>query len=272
MKVNEIKLFENPEFGNVRTLETDDGKVMFCGTDIAKALGYSNQHDALIKHCKKDGVAICEVIDNMGRKQNAKFISEGNVYRLITHSKLPDAERFEKWVFDEVLPEIRKTGSYSLNKPLDSYMIDDPIERAKRWIEEQQEKQRLALEVQEMKPKAGYFDTVLNTPDLLSTTSIAKEYGQSAQWLNGWLYRNGVQYPQGKTWVLYQKYAGEGYTGTKTSTHSDVSGEMHSSVHTYWTQKGKKFIYDLLKKSGILPQSESENCCIQIPLFAGTEA
>ena len=270
--MDELKLFESPEFGSVRTLETDDGKVMFCGTDIAKALGYNNAPDAIQKHCRKDGIAKCDSVDSKGRKNTLTFINEGNVYRLITHSKLPKAEAFEKWVFEEVLPEIRKTGSYSLNKPLDSYMIDDPIERAKRWIEEQQEKQRLALEVQEMKPKAGYFDAVLNTPDLISTTSIAKEYGQSAQWLNGWLYRNGIQYPQGKTWVLYQKYAGEGYTGTKTSTHSNASGEMHSSVHTYWTQKGKKFIYDLLKKDGILPQSESESCCIQIPLFAGTEA
>lgn len=267
--MDELKLFENPEFGNVRTLETNDGKVLFCGADIANALGYSNTRKALADHCK--GVTKCDTLTK-GGKQSLSFIPEGDVYRLIAHSKLPKAEAFEKWVFEEVLPEIRKTGSYSLNKPLDSYMIDDPIERAKRWIEEQQEKQRLALEVQEMKPKAGYFDAVLNTPDLISTTSIAKEYGQSAQWLNGWLYRNGIQYPQGKTWVLYQKYAGEGYTGTKTSTHSNASGEMHSSVHTYWTQKGKKFIYDLLKKDGILPQSESESCCIQIPLFAGTEA
>ena len=110
--MNELKLFENPEFGNVRTIETNDGNVMFCGTDIAKALGYNNAPDAIQKHCRKDGIAKCDSVDSRGRKNTLTFINEGNVYRLITHSKLPNAERFEKWVFEEVLPSIRKHGAY----------------------------------------------------------------------------------------------------------------------------------------------------------------
>ena len=179
--MNELKLFESPDFGGVRTLETEAGKVLFCGSDVAKALGYSNPHDALIKHCKKDGVANCEVIDSMGRTQSAKFITEGNVYRLIAHSKLPNAERFEKWVFDEVLPTIRKTGGYSAEKP-DSFMIEDPIERAQRWIEEQKEKKLLTAQVSAltvdneiMRPKAEYFDDLVDRKLLTNFRDTAKE-------------------------------------------------------------------------------------------------
>lgn len=110
--MNEMQIFNSAEFGTVRTLETTDGKVLLCGKDIAEALGYTNPQKAIRDHCKEDGVTICSVIDSMGRNQEAKFITEGNVYRLITHSKLPNAERFESWVFDEVLPTIRKNGGY----------------------------------------------------------------------------------------------------------------------------------------------------------------
>lgn len=109
--MNEIKIFENAEFGSVRTIE-ENGKVMFCGKDVAAALGYKDTVNALKAHCKEDGVAIHHLIDSMGRKQAAKFISEGNLYRLTAHSSLPSAEKFESWIFDEVLPSIRKTGSY----------------------------------------------------------------------------------------------------------------------------------------------------------------
>lgn len=114
---NEIEIFENEEFGKVRTSEID-GKVLFCGSDIARALGYSDTAKAIKLHCKEDGWAICPVIDSMGREQQAKFINEGNVYRLIAHSKLPSAEKFEHWVFDNVLPTIRKTGGYVANSEL----------------------------------------------------------------------------------------------------------------------------------------------------------
>ncbi|MDE6665187.1 MAG: nucleotide exchange factor GrpE [Ruminococcus sp.] len=107
-----MEVFSSAEFGTVRTLNTEDGKVLFCGADVAKALGYSNARDALLRHCKEDGVVKHDIIDSMGRIQQSKFIMEGNVYRLITHSKLPNAEHFEVWVFDNVLPEIRRTGSY----------------------------------------------------------------------------------------------------------------------------------------------------------------
>ena len=116
MNENKIEVFNSTEFGTVRTVQTDDGKILFCGSDVAKALGYNNAPDAISKHCKKDGIAKCDSVDSLGRKNTLSFITEGNVYRLITHSRLPEAERFETWVFDEVLPTIRRHGTYSVTK------------------------------------------------------------------------------------------------------------------------------------------------------------
>ena len=112
--MNNLQIFRSAEFGSIRTIE-QDGKVLFCGRDVAAALGYTNTVDALAKHCKSDGVAFRYPIqDNLGRTQQARFIPEGDVYRLITHSRLPAAEQFEHWVFDDVLPSIRRTGGYTV--------------------------------------------------------------------------------------------------------------------------------------------------------------
>lgn len=102
---------EENAFNQIRTIE-ENGKIWFCATDVAKVLGYSNPRDAVIKYCKSGGVVIRDVMDSLGRKQHIKFINEGNVYRLITRSQLPNAERFETWLFDEVVPSIRKKGFY----------------------------------------------------------------------------------------------------------------------------------------------------------------
>lgn len=110
--MSKIEVFKNEEFGVIRTVEVN-GKVMFCGKDVATALGYTNTKKAILDHCKEDGVTFCDLIDSLGRTQQAKFISEGNVYRLVCSSELPNAEKFESWVFDEVLPSIRKNGTYT---------------------------------------------------------------------------------------------------------------------------------------------------------------
>lgn len=109
--MNEMQVFQNSEFGELGVLEIE-GKPYFPATACAKMLGYANPRDAIGRHCVEDGVVKHDVIDNLGRTQSTKFITEGNLYRLIVHSKLPGAERFEKWVFDEVLPTIRRTGGY----------------------------------------------------------------------------------------------------------------------------------------------------------------
>lgn len=129
-----IQTFSHASFGTVRTVE-QDGKVLFCGRDVATALGYTNTNKALADHCKSDGVTnrypIC---DSLGRTQEARFITEGDVYRLITHSRLPAAEQFERWVFDEVLPEIRKTGGYGRQNAVENELLNQILENQKHIL------------------------------------------------------------------------------------------------------------------------------------------
>lgn len=113
-------------------------------------------------------------------------------------------------------------------------------------------------QIAELQPKASYYDLVLNCKDLLSATQIAKDYGKSAVWLNNKLHELGIQFKQGNVWLLYQKYAEFGYTSTKTHPYNGSDGQQHVKPHTYWTQKGRLFIYELLKADGILPTIEKE--------------
>lgn len=266
--MNELKIFENTEFGKLGIMLID-GKEYFPAIKCAEMLGYASPRDAIQKRCELEGVANCDVLTN-GGIQSVKFINEGNLYRLIINSKLPSAKKFEKWVFDEVLPSIRKTGNYSITDKPDSYTISDPEERAMRWIEEYRERKLLETKVEtltskvsvqeqqisELTPKADYYNIVLNCKDLVSTTIIAKDYGKSAIWLNDKLHELGIQFKRGDVWLLYQKYAEEGYTNTRTIKLTDKNGTTHAKVHTYWTQKGRLFIYDLLKSIGELPNVE----------------
>ena len=127
-----------------------------------------------------------------------------------------------------------------------------------RMLELTQEVAVKDQQIAELQPKASYYDIVLACKDLISTSVIAKDYGKSAIWLNNYLHEKGVEYKQGKLWLLYQKYAEMGYTNTKTHTYTGTDGTQHSKVHTYWTQKGRLFIYSLLKADGILPVVEKK--------------
>lgn len=261
--MSRLTIFENKRFGTVRTIE-ENGKVLFCGTDVASSLGYTNPQKAIKDHCKKDGVTFRSVIDSLGRNQQAKFISEGNLYRLISHSKLPAAEQFEKWIFDEVLPSIRQHGLYATDQLLNN---PDLAIAAFTALKKEREKakaleERIAIQNQqivEMKPKASYYDLVLNCKDLVAISVIAKDYGWSAKRMNSYLKDKGVQFRQGSIWLLYQKYAELGYTSTKTHSYNGKDGSVHTRPHTYWTQKGRLFIYSLLKTDGILPTIEKED-------------
>lgn len=272
--MNEVKIFENEEFGSVRTVE-EDGKMLFCGSDVAKALGYTRPNDAVNDHCRIDATSKRRtIIDRLGRKQEALFIPEGDVYRLIAHSKLPAADQFERWIFDDVIPTIRKTGGYVNNDELFIETYFSQVEESTKamlratlaTVREVNEKNRQleqtvgvqSQQIAELQPKATYYDVVLQCEDLISITAIAKDYGKSARWMNNYLHEKGVQYRQGDIWLLYQTYAERGYTSTKTFKYED-GGENHVKVHTYWTQKGRLFIYELMKSDGHLPIIEQEN-------------
>ena len=185
-------------------------------------------------------------------------INESGLYSLILSSKLPKAKEFKRWVTSEVLPAIRKHGVYVvdevLNNPdmLIAALTELKTERAKRAELEAEnaiQKQQLI----ELNPKATYYDLVLQCKDLISTTQIAKDYGKSAMWLNKLLAENKIQFKQSDIWILYKKYAEQGYTQTKTDPYIGKDGKTHTRPRTCWTQKGRLFIYDFLKSLGILP-------------------
>ena len=255
--MSNLQVFNNSEFGAVRTVE-QDGKVLFCGKDVAEALGYVRTADAISSHCK----GVCDLpTPTSGGSQMMKYISEGDLYRLITHSKLPTAEKFERWVFDDVLPSIRKHGLYAIDDILNN--PDIAIAALTKLKEEREKNKTLetenkiqAQQIAELKPKATYYDLILQSKDLLSVTQISKDYGMSATKMNRLLHELGVQFNQSGVWFLYAKYQTGGYTQTKTHNYAKSDGTQGTAVHMYWTQKGRLFLYDLLKNAGILPLIE----------------
>lgn len=196
------------------------------------------------------------------------FIPENVFYRLAMKAKNEAAEAFQAKIADEVIPSIRKFGAYMTPETLERAILnpDTMIQLCQSLKEYQTKCQVLESEnaqqkqlIAEYSPKAGYYDLVLQTTDAVSTSQIAKDYGKSAQWLNALLHEYGIQYNQGGVWLLYQKYAEQGYTRSKTHIYTDAEGEQHSRLHTYWTQKGRLFIYDLLKSKGIIPLIDLKN-------------
>ena len=262
--MNELKIFNNAEFGSVRTADIN-GVPYFVGKDVAEILGYSNTRKALLDHVdeedKTDGVTIR---DSIGREQTPVLINESGLYSLILSSKMSNARRFKRWITSEVLPAIRKHGVYATDELIAN---PDLAIAAFTALKEEREKNRLLeqttavqkQQIAEMKPKASYYDVVLNCKDLISTSTVAKDYGKSAIWMNRYLHEKGVQFKQGEIWLLYQKYAEKGYTNTKTHSYSANDGTIHTKPHTYWTQKGRLFVYELLKADGILPTMEQES-------------
>lgn len=265
-KMNEIKIFNNPEFGDVRTMEIDD-KPYFCASDVASMLGYVRPADAIAQHCK--GSVKHRVLTN-GGEQDMKFIPEGDVYRLIVRSKLPQAEKFESWVFDEVLPSIRKSGLYAPDELLNN--PDLVIQAMTKLKEErfkteklQAEKEMLALEnkakeqmINELRPKLNYLDVILGSKNLLNITQIAKDYGMSGVAMNKILEGLHIQYKQRDQWLLYSRYQSMGYTSSETTSYYDTKGQLQTRLATKWTQKGRLFLYEILKKNGTVPTIEKE--------------
>ena len=257
--MNELKIFENEQFGSIRTVEIDSTPY-FVGKDVAEILGYTNPPKAIRDHVDDEDKTVNELFTVNGTK--GTLINESGLYSLILSSKLPKAKEFKRWVTSEVLPAIRKHGVYAVDEVLEN--PDMLISALQALKEEKAKAKRLSetiavqeQQISELKPKASYYDVVLNCKDLVSVTEIAKDYGKSGKWLNEKLHELGIQFKQGgKIWLLYQKYAQRGYTSTKTQTYNGNDGEVHTKVHTYWTQKGRLFIYDKLKAEGILPIME----------------
>lgn len=257
----ELQVYKNAEFGSVRTT-TIGGQPYFVGKDVAGILGYSNTRKALIDHIDEEdkGVTKC---DTLGGKQDLIIINESGLYSLILSSKMPNAKKFKRWVTNEVLPAIRKHGLYATDDLIANPDLAIAAFTALK-VEREKNKELMAAvaigqqQIAEMKPKATYYDVVLKCRDAVNISVIAKDYGWSAMRMNEYLHEKGIQFKQGDIWLLYQKYAPNGYTKTNTHIYEDSKGIKHTKVHTKWTQKGRLFIYEQLKADGIYPQIEME--------------
>lgn len=268
--MNQLKTFNHPMFGELPVVLVK-GKEYFGATDVAKSLEYKQPEHAVKNHCDSEG-CISYTVPTDGGKQQKNFITLGNVSRLIVaaskQSKNQEikqkAKVYEKWIFDEIIPSVHKHGAYMTPSVLEQ-AINNPdfmIGLFQQLKVEKEEKQRLHTKnlileqhVNEMKPKVSYYDLILQNKSLLTVNKIAKDYGMSATTFNRKLHELGIQYRQGETWLVYAKYQNKGYTHTEPF----VVNQYKSKIITKWTQKGRRFLYDILKENGILPMIERDS-------------
>lgn len=275
---NNIKVFENSEFGKVRTVVLNN-EPWFIGKDVAEILGYSNTNKAIQVHVDDEDkfirssrgtemgklfTSLKEMQEKLGRQDNW-FISESGVYSLIFGSKLPTAKKFKRWVTSEVLPTIRKHGAYMTEDTIKKVIAEpDFIIKLATELKKEQEQNKQLTEtcsqqqqvIGELKPKADYVDRILNSKSLVPITAIAKDYGMSGRKMNETLHHLGVIYKIGRQWLLYSQHQNCGYTASETVEITRSNGLSDVVLNTKWTQKGRLFLYNLLKGKGILPAIE----------------
>ena len=254
MNENQIIEFTNEQFGKIRTTLIN-GEPWFVAKDVADNLGYSRAADAIRLHIDDDDKGVGK-IPTPGGYQNMTIINESGLYSLILSSKLPTAKVFKRWVTSEVIPSIRKTGGYATPEAIYKTLIEPKnlIIVLETLAEEQAKNKKLTAENAVLSVKAKYYDAILASSEALPITQIAKDYGMSAVTLNRLLSEMEIQFKRCGTWILYQDYADKGYTMTKTF----IINETKSKSYTCWTQKGRLFLYNLLKAHGIVPMCERE--------------
>lgn len=243
--MNELQIFNNPEFGEIRTIN-ESGTVLFCGSDVARALGYTNTSKALTDHCKGDLTKRYPITDTLGRSQEAIFIPESDLYRLIFRSKLPSAERFTDWVTAEVLPSIRKNGGYIAQQETLSpeELMAKAIMVAQQTIADREariqaqaaEISALTVDKQIMQPKAEYFDDLVDRNLLTNFTEAAKQIGIKRKALIGFMVDHGYLYRDKKGNLLpYANKKSDGLFDVKQSTNQKTGW---AGCQTLLTPKG----------------------------------
>lgn len=254
--MSNIQIFRNPQFGEVRTATDANGEPLFCAKDVATVLGYSDTNDAISRHCKSGKKVFHPHTNGIGGV-NMIYIPERDVFRLIMRSNLPDAEQFQDWVCEDVLPSIRKHGAYMTPETLfQAIQNPDNLIQLLTALKNQQEQNALlqmqnkanTQAIEAMKPKAEYFDTVLRSTSLIATDAIAAELGISAIKLNKFLCEMGIQRKVNGVYVLLGDLRDKGFVGYKTfPRHGQVTGEPKTVKHMYWTEKGAFFVMDLYR-------------------------
>ena len=263
-----VEIFNSPMFGELRTSRNEKDEPLFCLKDVCDSLELRVNDVIKRTGCHPDTIGVSNEIISHGtptgisKEVEMYFITEPDLYRVIFQSRKSSARKFQDWVFEEVLPTLRKEGSYSMTQskqPLASYQIEDPIERAKRWIEEQQhtraleaktEQQAQTIGIQQKElivaaPKVKYYDDTLASTDCLTTTQVADDLGISARALNQQLSNAGIQYFQSGSWHLKGKYREWQLASTRTYNYIKGDGSTGTKVNLVWNQRGKRFILAL---------------------------
>lgn len=257
---HKIESFENQEFGRIRTV-TVEGEPWFVAVDVCRALEVKNGRAAVSRLDDDERMTVALTDGHSGQRggaQQINIVSESGLYTLVLGSRKPEAKDFRRWITHSVIPSIRKHGAYAA-----SSVLNDPEawgkvmqalrEEAARSAELEAENAQHKSVIRRLRPKADYYDVILQSRSAVPITLFAKDYGMSATRLNRILHALEIQYKVGGGWMLYQKYAGKGYT----VTHTYISSPGHSTMHTCWTQRGRVFLYELLAEHGILPVTET---------------
>jgi len=249
---NQIQIFENEDYDKIRVISID-GEPWWVLRDICSALGLTTP-SRVAERLDEDEVSQTHIIDKMGRSQRTAVVSESGLYAVILRSDKPKARDFRRWITHDVLPSIRRHGAYISDGVLDEMAKNQAFAESLIFTLQAERAKKAAIfdRLQKITPKADYCDAILQCHGAVQATIIAKDYGMGVIAFNKLLHGLHVQFKIAGTWVLYKKYADKGYTVSRTyhvNEHTAV-------IHTYWTQRGRLFLYDFLKWHGIIPEAE----------------
>lgn len=241
LEVKSKEVFSNELFGDLTVLKNEKDEIFFIGKEVAEKLGYSNTRDAINNHCKK----VAEVAIHDGRQnRNMSIIPESDVYRLVMKSKKEEAEKFQDWVVEEVLPSIRKRGMYATDNVVDRFLADPDF--AIKLLTEYKEEKQKRIEAEHLQKEAEEKIRLLTHVEKMYTaTEVAKECGfQSAIALNNFLVEQRIQYKVNDSWVPYSEHTNKGYFHLKQEILDNGKVIYHRKI----TQIGREFIIDLVNK------------------------
>ena len=249
------EIFSCAEFGNLTVMEIDN-EPWFVGKEVAEKLGYARGTKAIADHIDIEDRDEIPIQDSIGRMQKTPIINESGLYSLVLSSKLEGAKRFKRWVTKDILPAIRKTGGYIPHNQnmSEAEIMAAAMQIANKTIEEQRkridmvekEKENLSNVIAGVAPTVEFAETILESNGTLTATQIGADYGISAIELNSILHEKGIQYKNNGQWILYAKYKDRGYVESKTF----YIGNGDTRTRTVWTQKGRKFIHEILTEMG----------------------
>ena len=240
--MNQIQIFQNQEFGAIRTISNKQGEAMFCLKDVCEVLELRTQK--VVQRLEDDVLSKYPIVDNLGRVQQATFVNEDGLYDTILESRKPQAKQFRKWVTSEVLPSIRKQGGYMMARPDES----DEVILARALQIMQATLQRRDELIAKLQPRAEYADHVLDSISCFTVTQIGKELGMTGHDLNMLLCSHKIQYAQSGQYLLYADYARQGLAQNRNFEYHSSEGELKTRTYLVWTERGREFIHRLLDK------------------------